>query len=294
VDSDIEITLESNPDDLTLSQIQKLKQTAVNRLSIGIQSFQNEQLKLMNRRHNSAQAIACVKDAQDAGFSNISTDLIYGLPNLSMEIWEHDLNQMLQLNIQHLSAYHLTYEEGTVFDTMLKKGALKPITEQNSVNQFNALINWAKANGFEHYEISNFAKTGYYSKHNTSYWQQEKYLGIGPSAHSYSINTRSWNVANLGKYLAGIEKGQPYFESETLSEIDKYNEFLMTWMRTRWGVNLKKVSEIFGSHKEKNLVQALQPFIKSGSVYLKNENVILSDEGVFISDLILADLMLIE
>jgi oxygen-independent coproporphyrinogen-3 oxidase len=248
----------------------------------------------MNLRHNSAQAIACVKDAQDAGFSNISTDLIYGLPNLSMEIWEHDLNQMLQLNIQHLSAYHLTYEEGTVFDTMLKKGALKPITEQNSVNQFNALINWAKANGFEHYEISNFAKTGYYSKHNTSYWQQEKYLGIGPSAHSYSINTRSWNVANLGKYLAGIEKGQPYFESETLSEIDKYNEFLMTWMRTRWGVNLKKVSEIFGSHKEKNLVQALQPFIKSGSVYLKNENVILSDEGVFISDLILADLMLIE
>ncbi|MDA3891056.1 MAG: radical SAM family heme chaperone HemW [Salinivirgaceae bacterium] len=288
-----EITLESNPDDLSQKQTANLRQTPVNRLSIGIQSFQNDQLEKMNRRHNASQAIDCVKQAQDAGFSNISTDLIYGLPNLSMKTWEHDLEQMGKLNIQHLSAYHLTYEEGTVFDTMLKKGSIKPIKEEASIQQFKTLLAWAKSNGFEHYEISNFAKPNYYSKHNSSYWRQEKYLGIGPSAHSYNGDMRLWNLANLGKYLNGINENEKYFESETLSEIDKYNEYLMTWLRTLWGVNIEKVGELFGQYRRNSLVKSLKPFIDANSLYMKEGCAVLTDEGVFITDTILADLMIL-
>jgi oxygen-independent coproporphyrinogen-3 oxidase len=247
----------------------------------------------MNRRHNASQAIDCVKQAQDAGFSNISTDLIYGLPNLSMKTWEHDLEQMGKLNIQHLSAYHLTYEEGTVFDTMLKKGSIKPIKEEASIQQFKTLLAWAKSNGFEHYEISNFAKPNYYSKHNSSYWRQEKYLGIGPSAHSYNGDMRLWNLANLGKYLNGINENEKYFESETLSEIDKYNEYLMTWLRTLWGVNIEKVGELFGQYRRNSLVKSLKPFIDANSLYMKEGCAVLTDEGVFITDTILADLMIL-
>lgn len=291
VNDTIEITLESNPDDLTEKQINNIKSTRVNRLSIGIQSFEDDQLKKMNRRHNAKQAIECVKNAQNAGFSNISTDLIYGLPNLTIDTWLSNLELMGTLHIQHLSAYHLTYEPGTKFDTLLKRGAIIPIEEEESVAQFKALINWAKQNNFEHYEISNFAKTGFYSKHNSSYWRQEKYLGVGPSAHSYNHNTRSWNVANLGKYLQGINTGQKYSESETLSDIDKYNEFLMTWLRTRWGVNLKKVEELFGLQQGIELKKTVQKFLNNGSVYMQNDTIILTDEGVLISDSILTELM---
>jgi len=293
VTSSPEITLESNPDDLTTKQLSNLKHTAVNRLSIGIQSFQNDQLKKMNRRHNATQAINSVKKAQDAGFENISTDLIYGLPNLSTDVWLNDLEQMKKLNIQHLSAYHLTFESGTEFDIMLKNGAIIPIKEEESIKQFKTLISWAKDNGFEHYEISNFAKKGFYSKHNTSYWQQEKYLGVGPSAHSYNIETRRWNASNLEKYIKGVNENEEYYESETLNSIDKYNEYLMTWMRTMWGVNIKKLETVFGKELSQKLNDSIKPFIKNGAVYKKNDNFILSDEGIFISDAILADLMIL-
>jgi len=215
--------------------LSNLKQTAVNRLSIGVQSFQNSMLKKMNRRHNTTQAINSIKKAQDAGFENISVDLIYGLPNLTSEIWLNDLEQMRKLDIQHLSAYHLTYEQGTKFGTMLKNGAIIPIKEEESIKQFKTLISWAKDNDFEHYEISNFAKKGFYSKHNTSYWQQKKYLGVGPSAHSYNIETRRWNASNLGNYINGVCQNGEYYEMEKLNSVDKYNEYLMTRMRTMWG-----------------------------------------------------------
>ena len=289
-----EITLESNPDDLTKKQILDLKHTAINRLSIGIQSFQNDQLKKMNRRHTANQAVSCVKQAQDAGYENISTDLIYGLPNLTTNTWLNDLKQMQKLNIQHLSAYHLTYETGTEFDKMLKKKMIIPVGEEESVRQFKTLISWAKGNSFEHYEISNFAKPGFYSKHNTSYWQQEKYLGIGPSAHSYNIETRRWNISNLDKYINGINKKEKYSESETLTNIDKYNEYLMTSMRTMWGVNIKKVEAVFGIKQSQTFVNSIKPFIKNGAVYKKNDNFILSDEGIFISDKILTDIIVLQ
>lgn len=293
VDENIEITLESNPDDLTQKYINNLAKSPINRLSIGIQSFQNDLLKKMNRRHNSSQAIECVQNAQEAGFTNISTDLIYGIPDLTMDMWMNNLEQMGNLNIQHLSAYHLTIEPNTAFGKMFNKGALNPIKEDDSLLQFKTLIEWAKANNFDHYEISNFAKDGLYSQHNTSYWQQQKYLGIGPSAHSYNINSRLWNIANLDKYLTNIQNNISYSESEILTDTDKYNEFLMTWLRTKWGINLNQVKELFGDNQAQDLLELLQPFIKDNSINIKNGCAILSDKGIFISDLILSDLMLI-
>ena len=288
-----EITLEANPDDLTQQKLNNLKNTPVNRLSVGIQSFQDTHLQLMNRRHNSNQAINCIKLAQDKGYTNISTDLIYGLPDLTLQLWQQNLEQMAELKIQHLSAYHLTYEEGTVFDTMLKNKALFPITEEESIAQFKYLIEWAASQGFEHYEISNFALPGYYSKHNTSYWQQKKYLGIGPSAHSYDLNTRRWNVSNLEKYLAGVHAKTRYFETEELTLIDTFNEFLMTRLRTRWGVNFSEVKSIFGEVRLAELKKQAEKFISGGSLYLKEDNLILTDEGIFISDSIISDLMIL-
>lgn len=288
-----EITLEANPDDITEKYLTELRQTKINRLSIGIQSFNNYQLKQMNRRHNANQAVTCIKQAQNAGFTNISTDIIYGLPDLDLKKWEHDLNLMGSLNIQHLSAYHLTFEEGTVFNNMRNKGVLIPVLEEDSVDQFRFLINWARSNGFEHYEISNFAKPGFYSKHNSSYWQQEVYLGLGPSAHSYNGDKRSWNVSDLDKYLFGVNKGSAYIEFELLTDAEKYNEYLMTWLRTFWGVDINKIGELFGEERMHHFEKMIAIFVKSGSIYMKNNHAILSDEGVFISDNILSELMIL-
>ena len=294
IDNNPEITLETNPDDLSKTYINNICATPINRLSIGIQSFQDSILKKMNRRHNTKQAIDCVKLAQDAGFSNISTDLIYGVPGLSMQMWEDSLKQMAKLNIQHLSAYHLTIEQNTTFGKMLKHGELKVIKERDSILQFKTLIEWSKNSNFEHYEISNFAKDKLYSKHNTSYWQQQKYLGIGPSAHSYNINTRLWNIADIDKYIEAINNNTSYSESEILSEIDKYNEYLMTWLRTKWGVNLNTVKEVFGVDKQQNLIKSLNHFINDNSVTIINNCAILTDKGIFISDLILSDLIIVD
>lgn len=294
VDNNPEITLESNPDDLSHKYISELAKSSINRLSIGIQSFQDDLLKKMNRRHNSSQAIKCVQTAQNAGFTNISTDLIYGIPELTMEMWIKNLDQMANLNIQHLSAYHLTIEPNTIFGKMFKQGNLNTIKEDDSLEQFKTLIEWAKSNNFDHYEISNFAKDGLYSQHNTSYWQQKKYLGIGPSAHSYNIDSRLWNVADLYKYINAIQNNSSYSESEILSVTDKYNEYLMTWLRTKWGVNLNQVKNIFGDEQAQNLLELLQPFVKDKSINIKNSCATLSEKGIFISDLILSDLMLIQ
>ncbi len=290
---EVEITLEANPDDLSEEKLAELADLPINRLSMGIQSFQDEQLKLMNRRHMAQQAIDAVKNAQAAGFDNISTDLIYGLPGLSPEAWQADLEQMAALNIQHMSAYHLTYEPGTQFDNMLKNGALQPLGEEESLEQFKMLIQWAKAQGFEHYEISNFALPGMYSRHNTSYWQQKKYLGIGPSAHSYDLRNRWWNVSSLNKYLKGIEQEDPAIESETLSVGDKFNEYIMTALRTKWGISKERLLEHFGEGMTQMLAKAMQPFMDNHAVKEENEHYILTDEGIFISDAILSELVFV-
>lgn len=288
-----EITLEANPDDLSAKYLANLKTTLVNRLSIGTQSFHEVDLSLMNRRHGAMQAFEAIKESQEAGFDNISVDLIYGLPNSNPEMWAKNLEQVADLNIQHLSAYHLTFEPNTVFDVKKKKGELLPIKEENSIKQFKMLIEWAAKNKLEHYEISNFGKQGYYSKHNTSYWMQQKYLGIGPSAHSYNLESRSWNVANLSKYIDKISGNEKAYEIEILSPNDIQNEFLITGLRTRWGVNLLEFEAQFGSYRKVELLNKAKLYISDKSLYIKENSLILTDEGVFICDAILADLMIV-
>lgn len=288
-----EITFEANPDDLSISYLKSIYNAGVNRLSIGIQSFQNEYLKKMNRRHNANQAIEAVENAVKIGFKDISIDLIYGLPNLTNEDWSASLNKVFQLPVQHLSAYHLTYHEGTPFYAWLKKGTLKELKESDSVSQFNLLIEAAQKNGFQQYEISNFAKNKMYSKHNTSYWMGKKYLGLGPSAHSFNGNSRSWNVSHVESYIKAIKNNQSYFEEEILSENEKYNEYILTRIRTIWGVSIDFIQDNFGEEKAILFQKNIEKYITSNLVIHENEIFTLSGKGLFVSDEIMTNLMII-
>ncbi len=287
-----EITLEANPDDLSLKYITELNSTRVNRLSIGIQSFIDADLVMMNRRHTAQQAIDSVINAQNCGFNNISTDLIYGLPGSNEKNWLLNLEKMVSLKIQHLSAYHLTYEKGTVFDDRRKKQKLFPVSEEESISQFNRLMDWAAQHGFEHYEISNFATEGFYSKHNTNYWKQEKYLGIGPAAHSYNIHSRAWNPSNISQYINAIKKLRPEFETETLTLIDKHNEFLITSLRTQWGIDLIAFENQFGKEWKERLMQQAKTYIENQKLNRKNQSLLLTKEGIFVCDAILTELII--
>ncbi len=293
VNSDAEITFETNPDDLTPDYLSGIRQAGINRLSVGIQSFQDNHLKIMNRRHTATQAIKAIEDAAKAGFNNISADLIYGLPGLSSQEWEESLKQVFSLPVQHLSAYHLTYHEGTTFYNWLKNGTLKELNEKASVNQFNALIDLSVKNGYEHYEISNLAKNNLYSRHNTSYWMGKKYLGLGPSAHSFDGSSRQWNISNVEQYILAFEKQMDYFEKEELSENDKFNEYILTRIRTKWGVSLSVVNQQFGADKENYLIEQIQKYKNTETVVLQNGILSLTRKGFFISDEIMADLMII-
>jgi len=289
----VEITFEANPDDLSIEYLNGIYNAGVRRLSIGIQSFQNEILKKMNRRHDSNQAVEAVENAVKAGFNDISVDLIYGLPGLTRKQWEADLKQVFKLPVQHISAYHLTYHKGTPFYTWLKKGTLKALKETESVLQFQVLIQMAKENGFEQYEISNFAKHGKYSKHNSSYWKGLKYLGLGPSAHSFNGISRSWNVSHIESYIKAIKDGLPFSEEEILSENNKYNEFVLTRIRTIWGVSTDDLIKQFGSEKARYFQQNIDKYINSGLVKLHNGIYNLTENGMFVSDEIMANLMFI-
>lgn len=293
VNSDAEITFEANPDDLSNDYLKALKQEGINRLSIGIQAFQNRHLEKMNRRHNTAQAVEAIENAANNGFSNLSADLIYGLPDLTPKEWEESLNQMFRLPVKHLSAYHLTYHEGTAFYTWLKKGTLKELKEEESVNQFNTLVDLSLVNGFEHYEISNLAKDQLYSRHNTAYWMGVKYLGLGPSAHSFDGVSRRWNDSSVEAYIKAQANNQPYFEEEKLSENDQYNEYILTRIRTKWGVSVKELRQRFGHEKAAYFSRQLDKYKNTGDINIKSETITLSRKGLFVSDEIMADLMII-
>ncbi len=293
VNPQAEITLEANPDDLDSVYLQQLFHAGVNRLSVGIQSFHNQQLKMMNRRHDAAQAVDCIENAVKTGFRNISVDLIYGLPGLKTSQWQENLEQVFELPVHHLSAYHLTYHEGTPFFTWLKKGTLKELAEKESVNQFNLLIEAAEKAGFEQYEISNFAKNEMYSKHNTSYWNGTNYLGLGPSAHSYNCVSRKWNVAHLDAYIRAIENESIFYEQENLSENDKYNEYIITRIRTKWGVSTETIRQNFGKEKAEDFCRSIDKFLKSGKIIQQNEQFTLSRKGLFVSDDIMTNLIII-
>jgi oxygen-independent coproporphyrinogen-3 oxidase len=288
-----EITFEANPDDLTDEYLALLYESGVRRLSIGIQSFNDGLLKKMNRRHNAQHAVEAIKKAAETGFSDISADLIYGLPGLTRKLWKEDLETVFNLPVTHLSAYHLTYHEGTPFNTWLKKGTLKPVTEPTSIAHFEILVKLAAENGFEHYEISNFARNGLYSRHNTSYWTGKKYLGLGPSAHSFNGISRRWNVAHTEKYIRSMEQNQPCFEEEILTENNLFNEYILTRIRTKWGVSATEIQNRFGSEKAAYFQQRMKKYIERKLAVRQADIYTLTTRGWFISDEITTDLMFI-
>lgn len=289
-----EITLEANPDDLTEEYVTRLHRLPFNRISMGIQTFDDVTLKLLNRRHNAMQAIEAVDRCRRAGFENISIDLIYGLPGETDERWERDLKQAVSLNVEHISAYHLTYEEGTRIYELLQAHRIREVDEESSVRFFSVLIDTLDAAGYEHYEISNFCRPGYPSRHNTSYWQGIPYLGCGPSAHSFNRREREWNIASLNKYLLGIESGERVYETEILDTTTRYNECIITSIRTSQGLSLTKLKEEFGTELWQYCLNMAAPSIKNGMLEEREDNLRLTRKGIFISDSIMSDLLKVE
>lgn len=296
-----EITLEANPDDLIQvskpnlttkrdtneqhsSSIFKLyREIGINRLSIGVQSFFEADLKLMNRAHNAQEAQSCLKEATRY-FDNISIDLIYGIPGLTNENWQKNIAIALSFGIVHISSYALTVEPKTALERFIKKGVIPPISDQLAHDQFHILVDTLEANGYVHYEFSNFGKDGFFSRNNSAYWQGKPYLGIGPSAHSFSGNERSWNVRNNSKYINAIEAGIFPKETETLSVNDRYNEYVMTGLRTIWGVSLLEITNNYGLEYKKYLLQHAQAFINQQLLYIEDETIIVTKKGKFLCD----------
>jgi oxygen-independent coproporphyrinogen III oxidase len=294
VSPEAEITMEANPDDLSQAILSVIREIGFNRLSMGVQSFSELDLKLMNRRHGVMQAVQSVKWAKTAGFSNISIDLIYGLPNQTLEEWERNVRIAVELDVQHISAYNLTYHEGTVFYDRLKKGILKELPDELSLRQFEVLISILKDAGFEHYEISNFCKPGMYSQHNSSYWKNKKYLGIGPSAHSFDLQTRRWNVSSVSGYLEGLENNAPYSESEILTEQDRFNDYIITGLRTIWGILEELIRTEFSDPYLSHFQKIRDKYLTSGHVIEDSGKTCLSPVGLFVSDQIMADFMVVD
>lgn len=294
ISKNLEFTFEANPDDINLSYLESLKiHTKVNRLSIGLQSFFEDDLKLMNRRHNALQSKNAIRDAQKVGFDNISGDLIYGLPKMTNQKWEQNLDVFFELNIQHLSAYHLTYESGTQFYKWLKNKEISEIPENNSIEQFEILMKKAEENNFIHYEISNFAKHNFLSKHNSNYWNRVKYMGLGTSAHSYNGTEREWNITNISKYIDSVFANKVPSEKEILSLQDKLNEYIMTSLRTLAGVDFDYIKNNFEQNNVIDIETKLNKKIETELIQKTNNFYSLTQKGKFISDSIILDLFVI-
>jgi len=297
VSPDAEITLEANPDDLTVEKIAALRRTSVNRLSIGVQSFRDADLLWMNRAHNSAQASDSIKAAQDAGFHNLSIDLIYGTPTLTDEGWANNLETTLGLQLPHISSYCLTVEPKTALHKMIKTGKYPDVNEETAVAHFVMMTEKLQLGGFEQYEISNFCRDGKYSRHNSNYWKGEKYLGLGPSAHSYDGESRQWNIADNKTYIHSVEEGKPQFEKEQLSPLKKYNEYILTTLRTIWGCDLGYIERTFGTELSAHIQIGLEKWISDGMVVRRgaeNEKAFLTPKGKLYADRIASDLFIVE
>lgn len=290
VAGDAEITLEANPDDLNKEKLEMLKATGINRLSIGVQSFHEQDLTWMNRAHNSRQALECIQLAQETGFSNITIDLIYGGPTLTDEGWEQNVKQAIALGIPHLSCYALTVEPGTALDLFIRKKKMEATDPDKAARHFELLMNWLHAAGYEHYEISNFALPGWHSRHNSSYWQGKPYLGLGPSAHSFNGISRQWNVSNNTQYVKSIANGVIPFERESLTTAMQFNEYVMTALRTSAGCNLEWVAERFGTTLTTHLLAHSQPFIANGRMEHLGETLRLTNAGRLFADGIAGEL----
>jgi oxygen-independent coproporphyrinogen III oxidase len=287
---DAEITLEANPDDLDKAQLKMLRNSIVNRLSIGVQSFHEPDLLFMNRAHNAKEALYCIKAAQDAGFPNLTIDLIYGVPGLTNALWQKNLDIFHSLDIPHLSSYCLTVEEGTALFQFVKKGKAPAVDEQQAVQQFELLMDFAERQQYLHYEISNFARPGHIAQHNTAYWKGKPYLGLGPSAHSFNGNSRQWNIANNSLYMKAINNGELPFEKEILDITNQYNEYVLTRLRTQWGIlpaDLEKLAPQFLASFSEKMVKLEQ----EGVVAKTGDSWVLTRAGKLIADRISMELM---
>lgn len=286
-----EITLEANPDDISNTYLNELLRFPFNRISLGIQSFNDKTLHFLNRRHNREQAIKAVSLCQDAGLNNLSIDLMYGLPAQTNEAWTNSLSEALQLDVPHISAYHLTYEENTTLYLNMQKGIINPIDEEISIQLFHTLINKLTDAGYMHYEISNFCKPGYLARHNTAYWTNQKYIGVGPSAHSYNHHSRQWNVASLPDYIQKVMNAGSYYEKETLDIKTRYNDYILTHLRTMWGIRLNDLFDRFGKDFAEYFIRQAEPYIIKKWLKKDGETIQLTKDGILVSDSIFCDLI---
>lgn len=292
VSDSAEITLEANPDDLSRNRIFQLSHSPVNRLSIGVQSFFEEDLKLMNRAHDSREAEDCIREAKNF-FGNISIDLIYGIPGMDNHRWKANIEKALSFGISHISSYALTVEPRTALKKFIEKGIVEDVDDEQAQEQFQMLLWMLEENGFVNYEISNFGKPGFFSENNTAYWQGKKYVGIGPSAHSFDGQKRGWNIRNNHKYIEALEMGKLPIEYETLSTTDRYNEYVMTGLRTIWGVSLNKVENDFGQNYRQYLEQQAQKYVGKHLLFLDGDTLLATKKGKFLVDGIASDLFML-
>jgi oxygen-independent coproporphyrinogen-3 oxidase len=292
ISNEAEITLEANPDDIDMdtARLAGWRKAGINRLSIGIQSFREEDLRWMNRAHSAVQATESIRRSQDAGFDNLTIDLIYGTPGLSDEAWQQNVEQAVSLNIAHLSCYALTVEEGTALASFIKKNKTTPVNPDDQARQFTLLINWLENAGYEHYEISNFALPEKRSRHNSSYWQGKHYLGLGPSAHSFNGHSRQWNITNNALYIQSLRNNTVSFEKEELTATQQLNEYIMTRLRTMEGISMEEVTGRFGRSASVRLEIASRKFISNKTMWIQNDHLRLTKEGKLFADGIAAEL----
>jgi oxygen-independent coproporphyrinogen III oxidase len=293
VDAQAEITMEANPDDLTKAYLKLLKQSPINRLSVGVQSFREEDLLSMNRAHNKEQALSCIPNAADMGFENISIDLIFGWPNLELHHWIKNVETAFSLPITHLSCYGLTVESKTALNWQIVKGLIEVPDDEKAAQQYEYLLAEAEHLGFPWYEISNFGKLGFESKHNRAYWQGTPYLGIGPSAHSYDGEKRSWNVKSNGAYVAALQRGEREYEVEILTHKAKFHEFILTSLRMRKGISLSTLRSSYGDGLAGQLLEAAQPFVEKRWLIRDGNQLRLSQDGLLFADKITSELFVI-
>ena len=280
-----ETTLEANPDDLTPEYLGALRRIGIDRLSIGIQSFDDDCLRLMNRRHNAAQAVQAVRNARNAGFENITVDLIFGVPGFGGDSLRRSLDRTLELGVEHISAYHLTIEPGTAFGRRMERGEFAPVDEAVSETEYALVHETLSKAGYEHYEVSNFARPGFRARHNAAYWHGVKYLGIGPAAHSFDGRERHWNVSSVERYIAGDAP-----EAEILSEHDRFNEYVMTRLRTVEGIDLKEATALFGPERCERMMQEAAGWIHAGILLLDNRRLAISPARMLVSDAVIEEL----
>lgn len=288
-----EFTIEVNPDDVTYDYIKECITFGINRISMGIQSFVDEELKIINRRHDSSQAIKAIETIKSAGISNISIDLIYGLPLQTIESWIYSARKAIEMNVPHISCYNLSYEEGTTLYKMRDMGEIKECDEDTCIEMYDILVKMLADADFEHYEISNFAKRGYYSRHNSNYWNLTPYLGLGASAHSFDGSIRRYNPSSIQKYTSNISESGIAYEEEQETLYEQFNEYIMINLRTMWGVNTQKVKTIFGEELRNHLIKYSRRFIESGDLKEKENTIVLSEKGIMLSDYIIRTLMFV-